>query len=110
MKENSPHAADANRITVLIDAELEDIVPGFLHNRRRDVTTLKEALARNDLPTVRLLGHRMKGDGGGYGFKTISIIGDTIEQASNRKDLAVLKQQIAALDDFLSRVNVVYRK
>jgi HPt (histidine-containing phosphotransfer) domain-containing protein len=107
---NPTSSRAANRVTILIDPELEEIVPGFLDNRRKDVATLQSALGTNDLKTVRLLGHRMKGDGGGYGFDDISAIGDKLEQAAIREDRAVMTQQIAALADFLARVEVVYRR
>ena len=55
----------APRILVQIDPDLKEIVPGFLENRRRDLNTLEGCLQQQDLETVRLLGHRMKGDGGG---------------------------------------------
>ncbi len=108
MTNPSPRAAD--RISVVIDADLEEIVPGFLENRRKDVGTLQTALQGNDLKTVRLLGHRMKGDGGGYGFDAISEIGDKMERAAIREDRRVITEQIAALNDFLERVDVVYRR
>ena len=64
MKE--PNNNTENVIMVYIDQGLEDIVPGFLENRRRDVQTLETALQQNDLKTICVIGHRMKGDGGGY--------------------------------------------
>ena len=66
-----PNANNANALTLHIDPGLEEIVPGFLENRRRDVQTLETALQQNDLNTIRVIGHRMKGDGGGYGFDVI---------------------------------------
>lgn len=67
---HSSRAAEPGRVMVSIDSDLEEIVPLFLENRRRDVVTLRTAVAEDDLKTVRLLGHRMKGDGGGYGFRS----------------------------------------
>jgi HPt (histidine-containing phosphotransfer) domain-containing protein len=108
---NTPNSSAAtSRITVSIDPDLEDIIPGFLDNRRKDVATLQSALQSNDLKTVQMLGHRMKGDGGGYGFDEISEIGDRLEQAAIRADRTVMKQQIETLVDFLARVDVVYRR
>ena len=99
-----------NKFTVYIDPDLEAIVPKFLENRRKDSAALTSAIQRNDLKTVRLLGHRMKGDGGGYGFNEISRIGDVLEQAALREDYAVMQQQAAALARFLAQVQVVYRR
>ncbi|HJT21966.1 MAG TPA: Hpt domain-containing protein [Nitrospira sp.] len=101
---------DAERVTVTIDADLEEIVPRFLDNRRQDLTTLRAAMQHDDLHMVRLLGHRMKGDGGGYGFDAISAIGEALEQAALREDRMAMMQQIGRLGDFLARVDVVYRK
>ncbi len=100
---------DTGKVIVYIDPDLEEIVPGFLENRRKDATTLQAALQANDFKTVCLLGHRMKGDGGGYGFDTISTIGDMLEQAAVRKDWLVVTEQIDQLQDFLARVEVTYR-
>jgi len=107
---NSSQPSETDRLTISIDPDLEEIVPGFLENRRKDVVTLHSAVKCNDLKTIRLLGHRMKGDGGSYGFDAISSIGDAIEQAAIREDCAVISEQIDKLCDFLGRVEVVYRK
>ena len=103
-------ASTARRITVSVDPDLEDLVPGFLENRRKDAAALACAAEARDLKTVRLLGHRMKGDGGGYGFQEISEIGEALEQAARREDWKVIAEKTGALADFLSQVDVVYRR
>jgi HPt (histidine-containing phosphotransfer) domain-containing protein len=100
--------SDSTPITVSVDPDLEEIMPIFMRNRRRDVATLRIAIDENDFKTVRLLGHRMKGDGGGYGFDAISEIGEVLEQAAIREDRIVIARQTDNLEDFLSRVQVVY--
>ena len=102
--------ADQARIIVHIDPDLEAIVPGFLANRRRDLVTLDGCLKQGDLNTIRILGHRMKGDGGGYGFDQISAIGGDLEQAVMVQDEQLIERQVALLKDFLSRVEVVYTR
>ncbi len=97
-------------VTVYIDPDLADIVPGFLENRRRDVQFLQTALQQNDLKTIRVLGHRMKGDGGGYGFDTISTIGEALELAAVRQDRDAIEHRTSELNDFLTRLTVVYRR
>jgi HPt (histidine-containing phosphotransfer) domain-containing protein len=105
-----PNANEANALTVHIDPGLEEIVPGFLENRRRDVQTLEAALHQNNLAQIHLIGHRMKGDGGGYGFDAISMLGAALEQAAARADRVAIQRHTAELLDFLARVTVVYRK
>jgi HPt (histidine-containing phosphotransfer) domain-containing protein len=99
-----------NAITVYIDQGLEEIVPGFLENRRRDVQVLETALQERDMAQIQIIGHRMKGDGGGYGFDAISVIGAGLEQAAAREDSIAIRRHTAELIDFLARVTVVYRR
>ena len=102
--------SNSPRITVSVDPDLEDLVPGFLENRRKDAAVLAVAAQCGDLKTVRLLGHRMKGDGGGYGFHEISEIGEALEQAARREDWKVIAEKTEVLTVFLAQVDVVYRR
>ena len=59
--------AQANRpetVRISVDPDLRDFIPGFLHNRRRDIQTLLDAIAVGDFETIGTLGHRMRGDAG----------------------------------------------
>ncbi|HMS82845.1 MAG TPA: Hpt domain-containing protein [Nitrospira sp.] len=103
----SPHAQTPIRVE--ISRDLEDIVPTFLENRGKDLQTLHVAVVSQDFSTLQTLGHRMKGDGGGYGFDAISTIGARLETAAKQQDLPVSKHLIAELEDFLNRVTVLYR-
>lgn len=102
--------ADPKRIVVHIDPDLEAIVPGFLANRQRDLKTIASCLQQRDFSTVRLLGHRMKGDGGGYGFDQISTIGHHLEEAALAQDVERVQLHHEDLQDFLTRVAVVYQR
>ena len=101
--------ASPERITVYIDPDLEDIIPTFLANRQKDLQTLRTAMTGKDFETIRILGHRMRGDGGGYGVNAISDIGGIMELAAGRRDEPAIQRQTAALEDFLTRVHIIYR-
>jgi HPt (histidine-containing phosphotransfer) domain-containing protein len=105
-----PNTNGVNALTVHIDPGLEDIVPGFLENRRRDVQTLETALQQNNLAQIHIIGHRMKGDGGGYGFDAISVMGAALEEAAAREDRDAIRRHTAELINFLACVKVIYRK
>lgn len=92
-------------IVQITDEDIVDIIPGYLENRQKDLETLKQAL--NDFETVRSLGHKMKGSGGGYGLDRISEIGKAVEEAAKAQDLDAIRSGIAALQDFLERVEIV---
>jgi len=83
---------------------LEDLIPEYLSNRKRDILTMRAALAKDDLEIVRLVGHSMKGSGSGYGFPAITGFGREIERAAGIKDRPEIVQQIAKLADYLSRL------
>jgi HPt (histidine-containing phosphotransfer) domain-containing protein len=96
------------KIIVHADEDIADLIPGFLKNRRRDVETLKEGLQNNDYESIQILGHSMKGVGGGYGFDAIAGIGMSIEQAAKEKDAGEIRKQTGALSNYLERVEVRY--
>jgi HPt (histidine-containing phosphotransfer) domain-containing protein len=106
---HASHPEPTDQLTVEISRDLEGIVPIFLVNREKDVRTLRDALVKQDFRTVQTLGHRMKGDGGGFGFDRITEIGAAMERAAKLEDCLTIEQRIVQLEDFLKRVTVVYR-
>lgn len=100
--------AQGDKIIVQIDPELEDLIPGFLSNRRKDVIKMQAALAAGDYETIQSLGHSMKGAGGGYGFDRITDIGLNLETAAREKDSQKLQEQIRNLSHYLEHVEVRY--
>ena len=98
----------AEKILVQADPDVADLIPGFLDNRRKDITTMLEALERGDFETVRVLGHSMKGAGGGYGFDGITEIGRALEQAAKSKNSEEIRKQVGDLSGYLDRVEMVY--
>lgn len=99
---------DENTTTISIDKDLEDLIPGYLENRRRDIASIEEALRKNDFETIRILGHSMKGSGGGYGFDAITDIGKRIEEAAKKMETEEITRQITALSEYLDTINIVY--
>ena len=94
-------------IRIRVDPELASLIPGFLENRRHDVVLLLEALKRADFETARILGHSMKGSGGGYGFDGITDIGGDIEVAATHSDPIAIRTHVEALALYLARVEIV---
>lgn len=95
-------------LRISIDPDIRDLIPGFLQNRNHDVQTLKEAVAIGNFDTIRTLGHRMRGDGGGYGFHLISEIGHALENAAREKNSHEIIARVQELSTYLGRIEVVY--
>jgi HPt (histidine-containing phosphotransfer) domain-containing protein len=107
MEENGEVRKGA-KISIKVDPEIEDLIPGFLDNRIHDVETMKKALAEEDYETIRVLGHRMKGNGAGYGFEAITTIGQSLEQSAKEEDPDEILRWIDELSTYLERIEVVY--
>lgn len=94
--------------TVIVAKDLADLVPVFMNNRKKELETLRAALAASDFAQLRQLGHRMKGVGNSYGFSKVSDLGKSIEDGASSEDKAALDAHIVEYSDYLARVNVVY--
>ena len=98
---------DEVSIRIRVDPEIAALIPGFLANRHKDVVSLLDAVDHGDFETARVLGHSMKGSGGGYGFDGITDIGAEIETAAKRNDPAAIRSHVRALSQYLARVQIV---
>ena len=96
-------------VIVKVDPDLEDIIPRFLQNRQRDIGAILDALDKNDYETIRILGHNMKGAGGGYGFEFITDVGGSIEQAAKNKDADEIEKSVKSLSAYLEQIEVVFQ-
>ena len=93
---------------VKVARDLEDLIPVFMSNRRKELDTLRVALASADFEQLRQLGHRMKGVGNSYGFNHVSTLGKYIEDGARSGDRAGLEARIAEYADYLSKVQIAY--
>ena len=97
------------KIVVQVDADLEDLIPGYLQNRLQDVDSILQAVDKQDFETIRVLGHTMTGTGGGYGFDAITEIGRGFEEAAKDRNAQAIRQGAAALLAYLQAVEVVFQ-
>ena len=95
-------------LIVTVDKDLADLIPVFFQNRKKEIATLRTALAAGDFEQLRQLGHRMKGVGNSYGFAVVSEIGKRVEDGARAGDKAAIDECIAEYSDYLSKVQVVY--
>src|SRR5438874_13826826 len=93
---------------VIVAKDLEDLIPVFMSNRRKELDTLKVALAAADFDQLRQLGHRMKGVGNSYGFAHVSVLGQGIEDGALSGDRASLESHIAQYGVYLSKVQIAF--
>jgi HPt (histidine-containing phosphotransfer) domain-containing protein len=97
-----------DRIKVVVDADLEAIVPAYLQRRRDEIADLRAAVADGDCEKLQRIGHNLKGTGGGYGFELISEYGAAIEDAGRSRDPSQARAIIEALAAYLEKLHVTY--
>ena len=94
-------------ITVIVDHELEGLMPGFVDDWNKDVRTMREALQRADYPAIRKVGHDMKGTGRSCGFDLLTEIGGNLEEAAKRRDPGEIRKDLDALSAYLAQAEVL---
>ncbi|MBF0319641.1 MAG: Hpt domain-containing protein [Nitrospirae bacterium] len=101
-------AEDTGKIFITIETDLAGLIPGYLANRRKDIESMNAALDSGDFEAIRKTGHQLKGSGGGYGFDFISDTGKAIELAAKDNNPEEIIRHIAALGDYIDRLEIVY--
>ena len=80
---------------------LAEQTPAYLENCRRDVIVMLAALDRADFDAVIILGHNLRGSGGGFGLQAITDIGSGIEQSAGEADDSGVRKWLDELSTYL---------
>jgi HPt (histidine-containing phosphotransfer) domain-containing protein len=80
--------------------------PDYVAGKRRDIDAMAAALERSDYHTLRSLARKTRGEGAGLGMESIGDIGDALEDAAQRRDVAEASRQLRALTDWLNRIEM----
>ncbi|MBF0101200.1 MAG: response regulator [Desulfobacterales bacterium] len=93
---------------VEVDADLEDLIPAFLNDKRVEIGKLPELLAKKDFNSVQKLGHKLKGGFNMYGFDHLGELSAAIEDAAKAKEINVIKNNMDMLDSCLKDIQIKY--
>lgn len=93
---------------VSVDKDMQDIVPGYLEARRREMPELLALHSAGDLDALRKIGHKLAGSGGGYGFDRLSELGKQVETLALSGDAAGVSARLEELKEYLENLEVVY--
>jgi HPt (histidine-containing phosphotransfer) domain-containing protein len=95
-----------SKVIVEVDEDLSDLIPGFLARKRDEANAILDAAQRDDFAVIGRLAHRIKGEGGSYGFDKMSEIGRILEEAARlHSDVAVTRAANDLLD-YLERLEI----
>ena len=101
-----PPVARSVPLVVRVPALLGPLIPAFMAQRSQDVAEAQNAMKTNDFATVALVGHRLRGSAGSYGFTGLSDIGQGLEDAAGAADDRAVAAAVANLKAYLDRVVV----
>ena len=96
------------RIRVRVEAGMEDVVPSYLDKRRNDISRYRQALTDQDFDSIRMLGHRMKGTGAGYGFAELTSMGAEIEKSALTRNASAILATVDKLSRYINCVELEY--
>ena len=95
------------RVTVEVDPDLIDLIPDFLTRKRADLQTMRISLESGDLATIAAVGHKIKGEGGSFGFDTMSEIGAELEASGKKGDRDSARQLVSDLSEYQAKTGNV---
>ena len=95
------------RLIVEVDPDLRELIPDFLRRKRADAIAIQIALDKGDFAVVAALGHKLKGEGGGFGFDVITDIGAGLEGTAKNRDGDSAHKLAMELSYYLENVEVV---
>jgi HPt (histidine-containing phosphotransfer) domain-containing protein len=101
---------EPDRISIVIDRDLESIMPGYMANRQKDLLQIPKALQDSDFISIQTIGHRMKGSGAGYGLTEVTEIGRVMEKAAKAQDGEQITKLAAKLAAYLQCIDIVYKE
>ena len=84
--------------------KLAERTPAYLRHCRQNAIDIGEALDRSDFDAVAIVGHNLRGSGGGFGFQAITDIGAGIEAAAGDADLAASRRWVGLLASYVDGV------
>ena len=99
----------SDRVIVEVDEDLSDLIPGFMTHKRADIDTIFEAVTRRDYAEIGRIAHRVKGEGGSYGFDTMTELARSLEVAASRRDDSAATTLARQLLSYIDHVEIVFQ-
>lgn len=89
-----------------IEESIQDLIPEYLENRRKDLEKMAKALKESDLAAIELIAHRIKGSGECYGFKMISELGQEIERSAQEQNPGNINSLLKEFESYLEAIRL----
>ena len=87
---DAPETEYPQSIGIEMPPGLEEIVPGYLADRRKELPEMMALPAASGFERLASLGHNIKGTGGSYGFPELTRMGAVLEHSAKQMDSGAL--------------------
>jgi CheY-like chemotaxis protein len=87
-----------------VDTAVVSLVPDFLARRHDDLDVLRACLAgRASLKDVARIGHNLRGSALSYGFPRLSVLGGSLEEAAEARDILRIARLLEEMERLVSQ-------
>ncbi|HLP61070.1 MAG TPA: Hpt domain-containing protein [Candidatus Deferrimicrobium sp.] len=100
-------SARANKIFIQIDPVLKSYVPQFLKALNLDIIRIAGYLNGEEFEEIRAIAHRLKGEGGTYGFDEAGKLGALIQTAAINRNAVEIDHLVNRLSNYLKQIEIV---
>lgn len=87
-----------------VPQELLSHIPGYITRREEEIVEMKAALVKKDFDVIHKIGHKLKGNGAGFGFPRLSLLGSEIMDACSESSLDRVKTLIDNVVEEVSNI------
>lgn len=100
----SPSPAEGDE--VVVEADMADLIPGYLQSVSKDLGAIRVAAENRDAETIRKKAHNLAGSGGAYGFSEIRRVARAIESCAKAATIGEVFELVGGLERYLANVRV----
>jgi len=79
----------------------DDLKKKYIERRQTDLNECLSHLKSKNFTSLEKLGHKMKGNGGTFGYLIITKIGDKIEKGSKTKNEPLIQEALKELASWI---------
>lgn len=100
--------AENTQYVVKVEKDLEDLVPNFVANRKKDVKLLGDWIESQNFEEIRRMGHTLKGVCASYGFPQLGEFGKELEVHAKSENLGEISKIHQKMADFMNHYQIQF--
>jgi HPt (histidine-containing phosphotransfer) domain-containing protein len=99
-----------NKVKIVIDKDLKDLIPGYLANRYKDIKQCAGLVSEEKYGEIANVGHRLKGNARTYGFLYLEELGSKLEDLATSKNESEIRTLLIDYELYLNNLEISYEE